>query len=830
MSIFNPDVSSEVRPEQGVTFNPTGSTLSAISNLTNAALSTRSTREPSAREVDAGLITAASERIQKLEPLRKSNPKAYRKGLREVQINFMRNGGNVDQLDELILTQTGQQSDVAMFDAEERDFMAFLADEETARTYYAAAVYESELNNLGLSPSQLEEQAYKQYLLEQSISTITATNQQQFDTFDFPGKRAAFMTEVKAETAMFLRNPTDYGSGDVQTALALKLEEIDTLKTQALEVAPNIDLSKYDQLKEEVKLAYGVIENAVTAPLDEKLKKRVVQKVTNLVDQGKITDVQGILVTQALGDPRILEIILAQEGEGSPIQDLVDAIKMLGVSEIPPEAQTEGSEGEGQVPTSQITSHVNGKAEARGEGENIALVGPYSTANKLNKLVHTEPDSVRVWGGMMADRNAALIYLGSGGNYWTDRTYGRSFNTNYFKNLENLKSADPELYEVVRAQTLEAIDQSIITLTNTIEDNELFVVNPDGTVSVSDGFEEDLAKFLGNPYSPKMPNVKESMPTVMRGIREAYGVVDGKPDLLSALADPTASKIHALGAGYKPQDKAYIANFIRHARGMSSIFKDTRPEALREALGSMDFLRKLRARLTGAEPGGNFAAQAIQPENRGFGRSGAGSMTTTQLPPPVQSPPVNPRPEVANSLPKINPDFIESVEGNESSMYVPNKRGEVIGNSGPTIGAGVDLGQRNFEDLNGLPTDLIEKLKPYLGLKRQEALDFVKSNPLTLSDEEITTINQWAKRKETEKLIENWNRDSDVPFESLTPEQATVVASVLYQYGSPSRVPRFWKYATNGQWKLVEKELRAFGDNFQSRRTREANYLVTGKF
>jgi hypothetical protein len=540
--------------------------------------------------------------------------------LREVQINFMRNGGNVDQLDELILTQTGQQSDVAMFDAEERDFMAFLADEETARTYYAAAVYESELNNLGLSPSQLEEQAYKQYLLEQGISTITATNQQQFDTFGFPGKRAAFMTEVKAETAMFLRNPTDYGSGDVQTALALKLEEIDTLKTQALEVAPNIDLSKYDQLKEEVKLAYGVIENAVTAPLDEKLKKRVVQKVTNLVDQGKITDVQGILVTQALGDPRILEIILAQEGEGSPIQDLVDAIKMLGVSEIPPEAQTEGSEGEGQVPTPQITSHVNGKAEARGEGENIALVGPYSTANKLNKLVHTEPDSVRVWGGMMADRNAALIYLGSGGNYWTDRTYERSFNTNYFKNLENLKSADPELYGVVRAQTLEAIDQSIITLTNTIEDNELFVVNPDGTVSVSDGFEEDLAKFLGNPYSPKMPNVKESMPTVMRGIREAYGVVDGKPDLLSALADPTASKIHALGAGYKPQDKAYIANFIRHARGMSSIFKDTRPEALREALGSMDFLRKLRARLTGEEPGGNFAAQAIQPENRGFGQ------------------------------------------------------------------------------------------------------------------------------------------------------------------------------------------------------------------
>ena len=44
----------------------------------------------------------------------------------------------------------------------------------------------------------------------------------------------------------------------------------------------------------------------------------------------------------------------------------------------------------------------------------------------------------------------------------------------------------------------------------------------------------------------------------------------------------------------------------------------------------------------------------------------------------------------------------------------------------------------------------------------------------------------------------------------LTISQRTVIASVLYQYGSPEKVPKFWKYATE----QVQFTLQIFKCNF----------------
>ena len=79
----------------------------------------------------------------------------------------------------------------------------------------------------------------------------------------------------------------------------------------------------------------------------------------------------------------------------------------------------------------------------------------------------------------------------------------------------------------------------------------------------------------------------------------------------------------------------------------------------------------------------------------------------------------------------IDFDFIGQQEGVKSSMYVPKKNGQVLGDSGPTIGIGLDLGQRNVSDLKGLSPELIEKLSPYTGMKGSEADAFVENNPLT---------------------------------------------------------------------------------------------------
>lgn len=175
----------------------------------------------------------------------------------------------------------------------------------------------------------------------------------------------------------------------------------------------------------------------------------------------------------------------------------------------------------------------------------------------------------------------------------------------------------------------------------------------------------------------------------------------------------------------------------------------------------------------------------------------------------------------------IDFSFIGQQEGDESSMYVPMSQGRAIDSSGPTIGMGVDLGQRTAEELEGLPEDLRRKLAPYTNMKGQEAVNFVRQNPLTLTDEEREIINSWSKQEETNRLIALWERDSEIPWEDLTRQQATAVASVMYQYGSYRvRTPNFWRKATSGDWTGVEQELRNFGDKYGPRRTREANYLA----
>ena len=172
----------------------------------------------------------------------------------------------------------------------------------------------------------------------------------------------------------------------------------------------------------------------------------------------------------------------------------------------------------------------------------------------------------------------------------------------------------------------------------------------------------------------------------------------------------------------------------------------------------------------------------------------------------------------------IDFDFIGQQEGVKSSMYVPKKNGQVLGDSGPTIGIGLDLGQRNVSDLKGLSPELIEKLSPYTGMKGSEADSFVENNPLTLTSDELTEVNAWTKKTETDKLLKRWAEDSDIAWSDLTPQQATVVASVSYQYGTGA--PKFWSHVTSGDWDAAESELRDFGDEYKSRRLREAKYLA----
>ena len=169
----------------------------------------------------------------------------------------------------------------------------------------------------------------------------------------------------------------------------------------------------------------------------------------------------------------------------------------------------------------------------------------------------------------------------------------------------------------------------------------------------------------------------------------------------------------------------------------------------------------------------------------------------------------------------IDFDFILKQEGFETQGYVPDAENS---KSGVTIASGFDLGARVLSDLKGLPEDIVKILTPFLSLKGAEAQE-VASN-LNVNEEQAKIINEFAKSEAITNLKTKWETSTGTSFDTLSKEQATVLASVAFQYGDlESRTPNFWKQATSGDWEGAYNNLLNFGDRYDSRRKDEANYL-----
>jgi hypothetical protein len=169
----------------------------------------------------------------------------------------------------------------------------------------------------------------------------------------------------------------------------------------------------------------------------------------------------------------------------------------------------------------------------------------------------------------------------------------------------------------------------------------------------------------------------------------------------------------------------------------------------------------------------------------------------------------------------IDFDFILKREGFETEGKVPDAANS---KSGVTIASGFDLGARALEDLKGLPQDIIDLLTPFLGFKGAEAEE-IASN-LKISEDQAKTINEFAKSESITRLKNKWENSTGTSFDDLSTEQATVLASVAFQYGDlESRTPNFWKQTTSGDWVGAYKNLLNFGDRYKSRRLDEAQLL-----
>lgn len=175
---------------------------------------------------------------------------------------------------------------------------------------------------------------------------------------------------------------------------------------------------------------------------------------------------------------------------------------------------------------------------------------------------------------------------------------------------------------------------------------------------------------------------------------------------------------------------------------------------------------------------------------------------------------------------KINFGFISTLEGGATCTgYVPDPKNS---KSGVTIATGFDIGQRSNDDLRFmLPLNIAAKLCRYCGVKGEAALKLLNVNPVNITTTEAEIIDLCVKNIMVERLTQRYNEVSKVPFEMLPEQAKTVIASVAFQYGNlAKRCPKFWRFATTGNWLAMVEELKSFGDRYTTRRLKEAEYFI----
>ena len=170
------------------------------------------------------------------------------------------------------------------------------------------------------------------------------------------------------------------------------------------------------------------------------------------------------------------------------------------------------------------------------------------------------------------------------------------------------------------------------------------------------------------------------------------------------------------------------------------------------------------------------------------------------------------------SSPMIYQNFLSCHEGFTLCGYVPinEENGQVLGQSGVTIGAGVDLGSKSRASFPTVSSTIVDKLEPYFGLKRNLAACAAIEHPLKLTTAEADTITDDITSDVVDKVSKQYDNDKDtkaLAFASVPRGIRTAIVSVWFQFGYPKAYPDFWSFVTKNDWDDAIKELRNFYKN-----------------
>lgn len=189
---------------------------------------------------------------------------------------------------------------------------------------------------------------------------------------------------------------------------------------------------------------------------------------------------------------------------------------------------------------------------------------------------------------------------------------------------------------------------------------------------------------------------------------------------------------------------------------------------------------------------------------------------------------------------EINFGIITANEGGIStSGYVPNQNGTVLENSGMTIGAGIDIGNQSLIGLEGMETSvdlspaLVEKLAPYIGITGQPALTFIQANPITLSNEEVTNLDEAFWAYQAQNLATEFNSAQNYgagfTFGMLPTNTQTALADMYWHYANKLNgflaTTQLWTQITTGNWQAAINNIDTWSSSSASRNQAMGNLI-----
>ncbi len=184
-------------------------------------------------------------------------------------------------------------------------------------------------------------------------------------------------------------------------------------------------------------------------------------------------------------------------------------------------------------------------------------------------------------------------------------------------------------------------------------------------------------------------------------------------------------------------------------------------------------------------------------------------------------------------------DFLAKWEQRKLRGYVPcnpkNYFGgdtgnfRVIGASGVTIATGLDLGQQSMAELKkyGISDALCEKFRPYVGLRRGNALSALRREVLVITDAECDQVSRAVHGAYIGRAQRYFERFSRMLFDDIPAQAQCVVVSLVYSLGSPHKhYPAVWRALWMGKWHEAATLLLADNEGYDATRRRDEGALL----